>query len=155
MKVLVEASKGSSLRIRYNEASFQEKSRRSLRQAYPYSYGFVPASNAPDGDCLDCFILTAQPLPPGSLVECVALDVFILDEDGEQDIKILARLADDPAAPDLKTCHDLIAAFLLEVFQDWPELKITVGPLLGKDRADAVLESRKVAGTRQGSRHGH
>jgi len=142
MKVLIEAKKGSNTRIRFNESTLVEKSRHNLRREYPYCYGFAIDTGSNAEDCLDCFIITENSLTIGEVVECDPRDVFILKEGDEEDIKILAVMENDEIEKDYEKAKDNIEVFLKEVFKEWPDVSITVGPLLGKMKAVEYFTKR-------------
>ena len=52
---------------------------------FPFSFGFVPNTKAPDGDALDILLVTAGEVPAGSLIEARIVGVLKMqnDEDGE------------------------------------------------------------------------
>jgi inorganic pyrophosphatase len=60
MKVFVEAERGSTIRYRYNESTFQLEKSNKLLKDYPYAYGFVVGSNTKVLDSLDCFIVNVK-----------------------------------------------------------------------------------------------
>ena len=51
---------------------------------FPFSFGFVPATTAPDGDPLDVLLLTDAPVPHGCLIDARVLGVLQMEneEDG-------------------------------------------------------------------------
>jgi inorganic pyrophosphatase len=52
-----------------------------LGLAYPYDWGFVPGTAAPDGDPVDAMIVWDATSFPGTLVRCRALGVVELEQD--------------------------------------------------------------------------
>ena len=52
---------------------------------FPFSFGFVPGTHAPDGDPLDILLLTDGPVPHGCLIDARVIGVLQMEneEDGE------------------------------------------------------------------------
>ena len=51
---------------------------------FPFSFGFVPNTHAPDGDALDILLLTDGPVPHGALIDARVIGVLQMEneEDG-------------------------------------------------------------------------
>jgi len=98
MKVYVEAEKGSNIRYRHNENTFELESTNELLREYPYAYGFVVGSNTRTLDSLDYFIISNRKIMHNTILEYEPIDVFILQEDDEMDIKIIGKLPDEEIA---------------------------------------------------------
>ena len=143
MKVFVEAERGSNRRYRYNEDTLELEASSELLREYPYAYGFVVGSNTRELDSLDCFIISNRKIEHGAIRECEPIDVFILREDDEMDIKIIARLVDEEVAWS-GSMKDEIDDFLYEVFKKFQDVRIEVGRLLGKKRAYEYIEGRGI-----------
>ncbi len=57
---------------------------------YPGNYGFVPHTLSEDGDPIDVLICNTRAIVPGGVVNCVAIGVLIMEDDGGQDEKLIA-----------------------------------------------------------------
>ena len=57
----------------------------SLGLSYPFDWGFVPSTKAPDGDPLDVLILHDAATYPGVLLPCQPLGVVEMDQDEQGD----------------------------------------------------------------------
>lgn len=68
---------------------------RVLKHAVPLNYGFIPHTLAEDGDALDVFVLSSEPIVPNSQVLVRFLGVFKCIDNGEQDDKLLAVVEGD------------------------------------------------------------
>jgi inorganic pyrophosphatase len=134
MKVVIEVAGGSCERTLFNEQTLEPRGTRQMPRPYPYPYGFIPGTHSEDGDCLDCFVLTSQPLAAGMQVECEAVGVLEMLEDGQPDPKVLAVLPGESAAldPALRGClHEFIEA----VFAEFPDAVVQVGEIVKKEQA--------------------
>lgn len=63
---------------------------------YPHNYGFIPRTYAQDNDPLDVLVLCSQIINPMALVHCYPIGVFIMEDNGDRDEKIIAIPFDDP-----------------------------------------------------------
>ena len=59
---------------------------------WPYDYGFIPRTLAPDGDPLDILVLNAIPTFTGCLVETRILGIVKLEKNGEENDRVIAAL---------------------------------------------------------------
>lgn len=97
--------------------------------AYPANYGFLPATNADDGDTMDVLVLTREAVVPGAFIRVRPIGILRLLDGGERDDKIIAVPAGD-VDPDYADVHELsdlpsaqrnrIEAFF-RVYKDLPE----------------------------------
>lgn len=55
----------------------------------PLDYGFISNTPAPDGDDLDCFIISAERLNRGDELNYSTLGYFECDDNGESDDKLI------------------------------------------------------------------
>lgn len=60
---------------------------------WPYDYGFIPQTLAPDGDPLDALILSAIPTFTGCLAACRVLGLVRLTKDGTRNDRVLTAPA--------------------------------------------------------------
>jgi inorganic pyrophosphatase len=82
---VVEAPKGSLVKLKYevNLGVFTVSHALSLGLSYPFDWGFVPSTRAPDGDPLDVLILHDATTYPGVLLPCQPLGVIEMDQDDQ------------------------------------------------------------------------
>jgi inorganic pyrophosphatase len=68
--VVVDTPRGSRNKLKYDEelACFRLSRILPLGHAFPYDFGSVPRTRAPDGDALDVLVLLDAPTFPGCLV---------------------------------------------------------------------------------------
>jgi len=140
IKVCVEVQAGSRERHKFDERTLEHKEVRQAAEPYPYSYGFILGTNSADGDCVDCYIISYQPLKPGMVVECESIGLLEQNEGGEIDHKILAALPGEEV-----TLNDELLAelqrFIQTLFSRYPELHIRVGPILPREAAIRYIEA--------------
>ncbi|MFL5368602.1 MAG: inorganic diphosphatase [Myxococcales bacterium] len=89
--VVVESPRGSPLKLVYDPESGAVFGGRALPLglAYPYDWGFVPGTRAPDGDPLDALVYWDVPSFPGVVLRCRLLGALQLeqDEDGGERVR--------------------------------------------------------------------
>lgn len=74
---------------------------------YPGGYGFIPQTNAGDGDPLDVLVLLETPLFPGTVLEVQPVGVLRMLDDGEDDDKIVAKPVDEPRLDHIESREDI------------------------------------------------
>jgi inorganic pyrophosphatase len=72
VKVIVETPKDSNNKYAFDpeERIFTLKKVLPAGMSFPYDFGFVPRTEAEDGDPLDVLIFMDQPAYPGVLLKC-------------------------------------------------------------------------------------
>lgn len=120
--MFVENSAGSTVKHLYDEETLVLLGERPVDVPYPYNYGFIPGVPAPDGDCLDCFLLDTVPVASGNVVDVEIVGVLDQVEEPEvglfvEDHNLLARRAGDtrPASSDE---INILTRFITSVFGD-------------------------------------
>ena len=80
--VVVESPRGSTLKLKY-EAKWEAMSVSRplpLGVVYPLDWGFIPATQAPDGDPLDSMLFWDASSSPGIVVTCRAIGVLQVEQ---------------------------------------------------------------------------
>jgi inorganic pyrophosphatase len=134
IKVLIQVEASSSARNIYNEKTLEFIETRQGIHPYPYPYGFIPGTNAEDGDCVDCYVITHDILKAGTIVDCEIIGLLEQDEDGEIDHKILAAIPGQKVEVNTALAQEL-SDFIQLIFSNAPEMTVKVGEFLPREEA--------------------
>ncbi|HYF16687.1 MAG TPA: inorganic diphosphatase [Ramlibacter sp.] len=85
-RVVVEAPAGTRSKLKWQPAlgALRLQHVLPLGTAFPYDFGFVPATRGEDGDPLDVLVFLDEPLPPGTVVACRLLGVILARQQAER-----------------------------------------------------------------------
>src|SRR6266581_2252320 len=121
LRVVIETPKGSRNKFAFDpdQHVFELKKVLPTGMAFPYDFGFVPSTEAEDGDPIDVLVLMDEPAFPGCVLKCRTIGVI----EGEQSDKktkvrndrIIAVERDAHSWADIKTINDLGKQFLREL----------------------------------------
>ena len=80
--VIVEAPRGSTLKLKYEPRWEAMSVSRPLPAGvtFPFDWGFVPSTEAADGDPLDALLLWDVPSFPGVVIPCRAIGVLQVEQ---------------------------------------------------------------------------
>jgi len=137
--VFVENPAGSRLKHHHDEETLELLRVEPVSGAYPYPYGFIPGTRGPDGDCVDCFIITERLLRTGELVDCEPIALMEQWEAGVVDNDVLAVPVGE-AMPDLEMVAPVLTRGILQLFSGMPGRETAVGRFLPAADAVAYLE---------------
>ena len=93
---------------------------------YPSDYGFIPQSWYDDDDPLDVLVLVEDQTLPGCVIEARPVAFMRMNDDGEQDDKIIAVPTEDPRFDHLQDLEDLppqVTAEIDEFFETYKNLE--------------------------------
>lgn len=158
LQVIVETPKGSRNKYSFDpdQKIFCLKNILPAGMSFPYDFGFIPQTLAPDGDPIDVLLLMDEPAFPGAMVPARLIGVI----EGEQvegkkknrNDRLLAIAEDGHLYADVKSWDDLPGKFINELeqfFVNYHRLEGKQYKLLGcKDAAKAsrlIDEARKAA----------
>lgn len=82
---------------------------------YPANYGFIPRTLSDDGDPLDVLVLCSEPVFNTCLVRCRPIGVIIMEDNGQQDEKIIALPFGDPTYARYNSIEELPSHILDEM----------------------------------------
>jgi len=85
--VIVEAPRGSTLKLKYEPRWEAMSVSRPLPAGvtFPFDWGFVPSTEASDGDPLDALLLWDVPSFPGVVIPCRAIGVLQVEQNRRKD----------------------------------------------------------------------
>lgn len=147
MTVLVEAARGSREKHAYNERTLEYRGKSETLLPYPYPYGFILGTRTPEGDCVDCYLLTTRSLSPGEQIEAEPVGLLEFFEGDELDHKVLAALPGEMPTVDA-ALRDELETFMYGIFRKFPEMRVRVGDLLPSSAALDFI-SRRVPSERE------
>lgn len=90
--VIVEVPTGGQKKYAYDPEINAIKLNRVLygQEKFPLNYGHVAQTFAQDGNLLDVFVFSTHPITTGTVVQCRAIGVLKIIDEGKKDDKILA-----------------------------------------------------------------
>lgn len=142
MQMLVQAQAGSADRRLYDERKLEYRSTWHGTKPYPYPYGFIVGTADAKGECVDCYLITRDPVEAGALVECEPLALLEQDEGGEIDHKVLAALPGQEVEVSEALVREL-REFIYALFAEHPEVRVRVGPLHPLDEALRYIQEHR------------
>ena len=145
---VVEIPKGGTIKYELDKETGMLKLDRVLYTAthYPTNYGFIPLTYAEDNDPLDVLILCNEKIVPLTLVECYPIVVLIMNDNGEEDEKIIAVSKRDPYLNiynDISALPNHVTDEIRHFFEVYKQLEgktTTVDRMLGKEEAEVIIE---------------
>ena len=136
--VFIENEAGTDIKNHHNEVTLEHLGTERVGAIYPYPYGFVPGTLAPDDDAADCFVITTKHLTTGTRIECRPVALLEQTEGGITDHNVIAVPAGDND-PDLDQVRARIARFMEGFMAGVAERKSVPGRMLAADAAAAYL----------------
>jgi len=125
LQVVIETPKGSRNKFAFDPEQHVFVLRKVLPagMAFPYDFGFLPKTLAPDGDPLDVLLLMDEPAYPGVVVRSRLIGVIEGEQiDGQKknrNDRLLAVAEANHQYANIKTFHDLPRQFLQELEQSF------------------------------------
>jgi len=140
-KILIETEAGSTQKNYYDEKTLQWSGSRAVAAPYPYPYGFVIGTISADGGCVDCFVITRQPLAAGQAMLGEVIGLMEQFEGDEIDHKVLLRPVEEGSIIDAQV-QQTLTDFIYRLFAG-AEIQIRVGRFLGPDQAEMYLAASR------------
>lgn len=150
--VIIEIPKNSRIKYEKDEITGRIVCDRYLKTPfnYPFNYGYIPNTLAPDNDPIDVFVLMDEPLYPGTMISVEILGVFKMIDGGEEDDKIIAIPAPKLNFPDKFTNNDSNKTvkeeflkeiqFFLENYKKLENKKVEITDYQGKEEAENIVK---------------
>lgn len=124
VRVVIESPRGALVKIKYDTTLGTMTVSRPLPLglSYPYDWGFVPGTRAPDNDPVDALVYWDVPTFPGVVVPCRLIGVVRLEQDSKsngrvRNDRILAVPVKHPRGDDVSRPEDLPARVRDEIAQ--------------------------------------
>lgn len=121
LQVIIETPKGSRNKFAFDPEQRVFALRKVLPagMSFPYDFGFVPKTLAPDGDPIDVLLLMDEPAYPGVVVRCRLIGVIEGEQlDGKKrtrNDRLLAVAEANHQYANIKSFRDLPSQFLKEI----------------------------------------
>jgi inorganic pyrophosphatase len=112
--VLIEIPKGSLVKYEVDKDSGKLVVDRFIYTAmgYPFNYGYLPNTLAPDGDPADIVVISTHAVQPGSILPSRIIGMLEMEDEAGIDNKIIAVPTEkvDPFYAQIKDISDLSPA---------------------------------------------
>lgn len=149
--MVVEIPKGSRNKYEMDHHSGEIYLDRMLFTAtrYPADYGFIPETLAEDGDPLDILALVTEPTFPGCRIRVRPIGLFLMEDEGKADHKVLAVPLGDPVWAPARSLDDVPGHLLRElehffsVYKDLEEKKTAALGWRDRDEAAEVIAAAR------------
>jgi inorganic pyrophosphatase len=154
IQVIIETPKGSRNKFAYDEKQniFTVKKVLPAGMSFPYDFGFLPRTQAPDGDPIDVLLLMDEPAFPGIAVRARLIGIIEGEQiDGKKKTRndrLLAVAEMNHEYAYLKKLGDLPKQFLHELeefFVNYHNLEGKRYKLLGCKGAEVAMRAIKDA----------
>jgi inorganic pyrophosphatase len=85
LRVVIECPKGATAKIAYNpdQGVFELKRMLPVGLVFPFDWGFVPGTEAGDGDPVDALVIHDSGGFPGVVAACEAIAILWVEQDGQ------------------------------------------------------------------------
>lgn len=151
--MVVEIPKGSRNKYEMNKESGRIYLDRMLFTAtrYPADYGYIPETHADDDDPLDALALVSEPTFPGCYITIKPVGLFVMQDQGREDLKILGVPVGDPVWREAEKLSDVPQHLLSElehffaVYKELEGKKTAVEGWQDVAEAEAAIERARAA----------
>jgi inorganic pyrophosphatase len=121
VQVVIETPRGSRNKYAFDpkQRVFTLKKVLPEGMVFPHDFGFIPSTQADDGDPLDVLLLMDQPAFPGCVVEARLIGVIegeqVQDGNGERNDRLLAVAESSHTHSGVRSIKDLNPSLLEEI----------------------------------------
>src|SRR5438105_4724621 len=152
ISLVVESPKLSRNKYAFDrkERVFRLKKVLPAGMTFPYDFGFVPRTEADDGDPIDVLVLMDEPAFPGCVLECRPIGIIEGEQgdgkDKERNDCIVAIQEQAHSWADIKTIHDLSEQFCCELeqfFVNYHKLTGNIYRVIGRKGPEGIREMIK------------
>jgi len=154
MLARIEISKNSNIKYEFDEKNHSLVLDRILPNSntFPYNYGYIPDTLAPDGDPVDIILLSSHQLIPGCIIKIRIIGGIETTDEQGQDDKIICVLDDnlDKENNHIKDIDDITEIMLnniiyfLSHYKDNDDDKfINIGKVYNKEKAIQFINTCK------------
>jgi inorganic pyrophosphatase len=151
--MVVEIPKGSRNKFEMDHESGHIYLYRMLFTAtrYPADYGFIPETYADDDDPLDALALVSEATFPGCWITIKPVGLFVMQDQGREDLKILGVPVGDPVWRDAEELSAIPRHLLRElehffaIYKDLEGKKTAVEGWQNAPEAYAAIERARRA----------
>jgi inorganic pyrophosphatase len=149
-RVVVESPRGATVKLKFDPTIEAMTLSRPLTigLSYPFDWGFIPGTQAADGDPIDAILLWDTPTFPAVVIPCRAVGIVRVDQrkqgtaGRERNDRVVAIPLKAPRSDQYKTARDLPARTRRELEQFFIEVTALEGKdvnILGWAGPDAAL----------------
>ena len=113
--VFIEIERHSNQKYELNKDTNQLELDRVLAYPYfyPYAYGFIPYTLAPDGDALDILVISEKKIDKNQELSVVIVGVLCMEDEEGKDDKLLCVLQEDVSL--IKDINDIPSQCLYDI----------------------------------------
>jgi inorganic pyrophosphatase len=151
INVFIEIPQGSAVKYELNKKAGVLMVDRFLytSMTYPFNYGFIPNTQAEDGDPVDVVLISSLPIAPGTVIASRPIGVLEMEDEAGKDHKILAVPIEkiDPQFGSIKDIADLsehLKQRIKHFFERYKELEpgkwVKTKEFLGQNKAEAEIK---------------
>jgi len=151
INVFIEIPQGSPVKYELNKEAGVLMVDRFLytSMTYPFNYGFIPNTQADDGDPVDVLLISSLPIAPGTIIASRPIGVLEMEDEAGKDHKILAVPIEkiDPqfaSIKDIANLNDHLKQRIKHFFERYKELEpgkwVKTKKFWGKNRAEAEIK---------------
>ena len=154
MEVFIEIPKNSNIKYEYDKESDKIFVDRVIHNTntYPYNYGFIPNTLAPDNDPIDVILISDHIYIPGCTIKCKVIGgIYTSDENGQDD-KIFCVPIDkiDPKSVYINNISDINdytisnIKYFLNHYKDNENKKVIIGDIYNKEDALMFIDKYSI-----------